>query len=85
MSITIDGVNFVYSEKAESVEQTDDCGYVNVAILDGKFSRWPSNFSPDHTLIIGSGEQSSENIHVAPQNAISEFVVENGNMRKGGL
>lgn len=85
LSITVDGVNFIYSEKAESVEQTDDCGYVNFAILDGKFSKCPSNFSPDHILIIGSGEQSFENILVAPQNAISEFVVENGKMRKGGL
>lgn len=85
LSITIDGVNFVYSEKAQSVERTDDCGYVNVAILDGKFSKFPSNFSPDHILIIGNSEQSFENVHVAPQNAISEFVIQNGEMRKGGL
>ena len=85
LSITIDGVNFAYSEKAEAIEQTDNCGYVNVAILDGKFSKCPSNFSPDHILIIGTSEQISENVHVAPQTAISEFVIQNGKMRKGGL
>ena len=85
LSIIIDGVNFIYSEKAETIEQTDNCGYVNVAILDGKFSKCPSNFSPDHILIIGTSEQISENVHVAPQTAISEFVIQNGKMRKGGL
>ena len=85
LSITIGGVNFVYSEKAENIEQIARSRYVDVAILDGKFSGWSSDFSPGQTLLLSGSEYASENFYAAPCDTISEFVIQNGQMRKGGL